>query len=126
MSDYFLYPLALKQVEPTIGPEQSSEDDDHSSDYFADAESCSCGSSDCDTDWSDTVENIGTSVCFIGITFKKFIRPREGTASGLSKASCNYLSEFSSVHITADVLQILRTKLRQRSLIVNRNLSVLI
>ena len=112
MSDYFLYPLAVKQVEPTLGLEQSSEDDDHASDYFADAESCSCGSSDCDTDWSDTVENIGTSVCFISITFKKLYEPsrRNGHRPKQFKASCTYLLEFSSVHVIVDVLQILSNK----------------
>ena len=58
-------PLAVKRIESTIGLEQSSQDDDDDlSDYFADAESCSCESSDYDTDGSDIVEKSGTSVCF--------------------------------------------------------------
>ena len=48
--------------ESPVGLDQSDEDDDNSSDYFADAETSSCGSSDDDTGWPEISENKGKFV----------------------------------------------------------------
>ena len=51
------------QEESPVGLDQSDEDDDNSSDYFADAETSSCGSSDDDTGWPEISKNKGSFVC---------------------------------------------------------------
>ena len=47
------------QDESPVGLDQSDEDDDDSSDYFADAETSSCGSCDDDTGWPEMSEKKG-------------------------------------------------------------------
>ena len=48
--------------ESPVGLDLSDEDDDDSSDYFADAETSSYGSSDDDTGWPEISENKGRFV----------------------------------------------------------------
>ena len=50
------------QDESPVGLDQSDEDDDDSSDYFADAETSSCGSFDDDPEWLEISEKKG-KVC---------------------------------------------------------------
>ena len=50
------------QDESPVGLDQSDEDDDDSSDYFADAETSSCGSCDDDTGWPEMSEKKGRFV----------------------------------------------------------------
>ena len=50
------------QDESPVGLDQSDEDDDDSSDYFADAETSSCGSCDDDTGWPEISEKKGRFV----------------------------------------------------------------
>ena len=54
---------ATTQNESPVGLDQSAEDDDDSSDYFADAEASSCGSPKADTRCPETSENKGRFVC---------------------------------------------------------------
>ena len=54
--------LVTTHAESSVGLNQSDEDDDNSSDYFADAETSSCGSSDDDTGWPEISENKGRFV----------------------------------------------------------------
>ena len=50
------------QDESPVGLDQSDEDDDDSSDYFADAETSSCGSCDDDPGWPEISEKEGRFV----------------------------------------------------------------
>ena len=54
--------LVTTQDESPVGLDQSDEDDDNSSDYFADTEKSSCGSSDDDTGWPKISETKGRFV----------------------------------------------------------------
>ena len=51
------------QDESPVGLDQSDEDDDDSSDYFADAETSSCGSCDDDPGWPEISEEKGRFAC---------------------------------------------------------------
>ena len=51
------------QDESPVGLDQSDEDDDDSSDYFADAETSSCGSCDDDPGWPEMSEKKGRFAC---------------------------------------------------------------
>lgn len=59
---YFFF-SATTQNESPVGLDQSAEDDDDSSDYFADAEASSYGSPNADTRCPETSENEGRFVC---------------------------------------------------------------
>ena len=54
--------LVTTQDESPVGLDQSDDNDDNLSDYFADAETSSCGSSDDDTGWPEISENKGEFV----------------------------------------------------------------
>ena len=63
-------------AESSVGLNQSDEDDDNSSDYFADAETSSCGSSDDDTGWPEISESKG-----------RFLSPKRASPTFLSLCS---------------------------------------
>ena len=59
---YFFFSVATQDESP-VGLDQSDEDDDDSSDYFADVETSSCGSCDDYTGWPEISEKKGRFVC---------------------------------------------------------------
>ena len=63
INDRHFFFSVTSQDESPVGLDQSDEDDDDSSDYFADAETSSCGSSDGDVGWYEISENSGKFVC---------------------------------------------------------------
>ena len=60
---HYIFFTVTTQDESPVGLDESDEDDDDSSDYVADAETSSCGSSNDDTGWPEISENKGRFVC---------------------------------------------------------------